>query len=112
LSFQSQNVIFNRISPSLEIIRLILHDPDTLQLRIICLFGKLAIMKTVGFTAQRLAAQAHGNIRGVVTILAGNLHPQFGVLSLSLGQSLPSRIARGGRLQSLVGRRTFHSTEY
>jgi hypothetical protein len=35
--------------------------------------------------AQRLVAQAHGRIRDVVTILAGFLQLQFGVLSLSLG---------------------------
>jgi hypothetical protein len=42
--------------------------------------------------AQRLAAQPLGRFRYVVTILAGNLKPQFNVLSLSLGQVGCSRV--------------------
>jgi len=38
------------------------------------------------------------------TILAGILKMQFSVLTLSLGQSLPSRVLSGGRLQPRVGR--------
>jgi hypothetical protein len=39
-----------------------------------------------------------GHIRTSVTILTGNLQSQFGVFSLSLGQSLPSRGFSEGRL--------------
>ena len=52
------------------------------------------------FAAQRLAAQPLGRFHYVATILAGNLQSQFGVLSLSLGQSLPPR-SKTARLCSL-----------
>jgi hypothetical protein len=48
--------------------------------------------------AQRLAAQPLGHFRHVVTILAGNLKPQFNVRSLSLGQVGCSRVLGGGYL--------------
>jgi hypothetical protein len=46
-------------------------------------------MKTVGFTAQRLAAQPLGRFRFDITIPAGILKSHFSVHSMSLGQSLP-----------------------
>jgi hypothetical protein len=50
--------------------------------------------------AQRLAAQPFSRLRFVVTILTGNLKLQSSVLSLSLGQSLPSR-SKTARLCSM-----------
>jgi hypothetical protein len=53
-----------------------------------------------GRAGQRLAAQPLGYVCLVVTILAGILKSQFGVHSLSLGQSLPPR-SKTARLCSL-----------
>jgi hypothetical protein len=49
--------------------------------------------------AQRLAAQPLGRFRYVITILAGNLQSETGVLSLSLGQVGCSRGLGGHHLQ-------------
>jgi hypothetical protein len=57
----------------------------------------------VRIEAQRLADQPLGHFRFVATILAGILKSQFSVFSLSLGQSLPSRVLSEGRLKPRVG---------
>jgi hypothetical protein len=104
LAFSSIQVItFPLASPSHIIGKQLDIKSIIIIFSVIILFFVIILKSLLLEKAQRLVAQPLGRFRYIVTILAGILIMQSNVLSLSLGQSLPSRGFSEGRLQPLVG---------